>query len=289
MVELGVIAGLMSTASWAFGTVVFERIGRVVPSVGITFLKGLLSIVLMFLLIGLTGGLQPIGIWELSFLSLSGIIGIAVGDSLFFRSLQDLGAKTQVVFFLMGQIVTMLLSLLILGEILTVGQYIGASVLLMGIVAVIWGKQEDHPNKLRGIVCGLLSILCFSISSIMVKIAISNVEIVTATFYRMVLGTLFTLGFGVAAKQIGQWVKPLRNLRVLALLILNVVVITFGGFLLSMVAIKHITVSMVSILGTMEPVFVLIFAFLINKDCIRRQELIGTTIAVVGLYLILIN
>lgn len=159
MIYVGIIVALLSAASWAFATVVFDRIGKVVPYVGITFLKGIFSIILMIVLLIFTGGLHDIGIWEFSFLSLSGIIGISLGDSLFFKSLQDLGAKVQVIFFLLGQIFTMVLSLLLLGELLSLEQYIGAVVLLTGIVIVIWGKQDNHPNKGRGFVCGLLSIL----------------------------------------------------------------------------------------------------------------------------------
>lgn len=287
MIYLGIIVALLSAASWAFATVVFDRIGKVVPYVGITFLKGIFSIILMIVLLIFTGGLHKIGIWEFSFLALSGIIGISVGDSLFFKSLQDLGAKVQVIFFLLGQIFTMILSLLLLGELLSLEQYIGAIILLTGIVVVIWGKQENHPNKIRGIVCGLLSILCFSVSAIMVKMAIADVEVVTATFYRMAFGTIFTLGFGVMGKQLPSWVKPLRDKRLLALFILNVFVITYGGFLLSMVAIKLISVSLVSVLGTTEPVFVLLFAYLINKEKITKQEVIGTMITLAGLFIII--
>lgn len=287
MIYLGIIVALLSAASWAFATVVFDRIGKVVPYVGITFLKGIFSIILMIVLLIFTGGLHEIGIWEFSFLALSGIIGISVGDSLFFKSLQDLGAKVQVIFFLLGQIFTMILSLLLLGELLSLEQYIGAIILLTGIVVVIWGKQENHPNKVHGIVCGLLSILCFSVSAIMVKMAIADVEVVTATFYRMAFGTIFTLGFGVMGKQLPSWVKPLRDKRLLALFILNVFVITYGGFLLSMVAIKLISVSLVSVLGTTEPVFVLLFAYLINKEKITKQEVIGTMITLVGLFIII--
>ena len=287
MIYLGIIVALLSAASWAFATVVFDRIGKVVPYVGITFLKGIFSIILMIVLLVFTGGLHGIGIWEFSFLALSGVIGISVGDSLFFKSLQDLGAKVQVIFFLLGQIFTMILSLLLLGELLSLEQYIGAIILLSGIVIVIWGKQENHPNKVRGIVCGLLSILCFSVSAIMVKMAIADVEVVTATFYRMAFGTIFTLGFGVMGKQLPSWVKPLRDKRLLALFILNVFVITYGGFLLSMVAIKLISVSLVSVLGTTEPVFVLLFAYLINKEKITKQEVIGTMITLAGLFIII--
>ena len=287
MIYVGIIVALLSAASWAFATVVFDRIGKVVPYVGITFLKGIFSIILMIILLIFTGGLHDIGIWEFSFLALSGIIGISLGDSLFFKSLQDLGAKVQVIFFLLGQIFTMVLSLLLLGELLSLEQYIGAVVLLTGIVIVIWGKQDNHPNKGRGIVCGLLSILCFSVSAIMVKMAIAEVEVITATFYRMLFGTIFTLGFGVVGKQLPSWIKPLKDKRLLILFILNVFVITYGGFLLSMVAIKLISVSLVSVLGTTEPVFVLLFAYLINKEKITKQEVIGSMITLIGLFIII--
>jgi len=287
MIYIGIIVALLSAASWAFATVVFDKIGKVVPYVGITFLKGTFSIILMMVLLLFTGGLQAVGIWDFVFFALSGIIGISIGDSLFFKSLQDLGAKVQVIFFLLGQIFTMVLSLLLLGELLSLQQYIGAIILLTGIVVVIWGKQENHPNKVRGIICGLLSILCFSVSAIMVKIAITDVEVVTATFYRMVFGTIFTLGFGVVGKQLHFWIEPLKDKRLLSLFVLNVVVITYGGFLLSMLAIKLISVSLVSVLGTTEPVFVLLFAFLINKERIRKQEIIGTLITLIGLFIII--
>lgn len=287
MIYLGIIVALLSAASWAFATVVFDRIGKVIPYVGITFLKGTFSIILMMVLLLFTRGLQAVRVWDFAFFALSGIIGISIGDSLFFKSLQDLGAKVQVIFFLLGQIFTMVLSLLLLGELLSLQQYIGAIILLTGIVVVIGGKQENHPNKVRGIICGLLSILCFSVSAIMVKIAITDVEVVTATFYRMVFGTIFTLGFGVVGKQLHFWIEPLKDKRLLSLFVLNVVVITYGGFLLSMLAIKLISVSLVSVLGTTEPVFVLLFAFLINKERIRKQEIIGTLITLIGLFIII--
>lgn len=283
----GILSALLSACSWAFGTITFERIGKAIPFVGITFLKGVFSILLMIVLILFTEGLYKIGWWEFSFLSLSGIIGIAIGDSLFFKSLQDLGAKVQVIFFLLGQVLTMVLSLLFLGEILTAEQYIGASILLGGVVVTTWGTQTNHPNKSRGIILGLLSMLCFSISAIMVKAAIADVPVITATFYRMLFGTIFTLGYGVASKNFKSWITPLRDRKLCGLFILNVVVITYGGFLLSMAAIKFISVSLASVLSATEPLFVLLLAFIINKDTATKRELIGAAITLIGLFLII--
>ena len=158
-----------AAASWAFATVIFERLGKVIPYAGITFLKGFFSILLMLMLVLVSGNIKTVSAHDALILIVSGVIGIAVGDTLFFKSLQDLGAKMQVIYFMLGQVVTMLLSFLLLGEVLDLMKYLGAATLLCGIVIVTLGRQEDHPNKARGIVGGFLCILCFSISTIMIK------------------------------------------------------------------------------------------------------------------------
>lgn len=286
---IGIIAALASAASWGFGTVMFDRLGKKIPYAGITFLKGAGSIVLIGALALVMGGFASVTWKEFLFLALSGIIGISVGDTLFFKSLQDLGAKVQVLYFLLGQVVTMFLSLLFLGEVLSLVEYIGATVLLIGIVVVTWGKQEDHPNKRRGIIGGFLSILCFSLSNIMVKMTIGDVEVVTATFYRMLFGTIAVLFAGLTSHKLREWIEPLKEKSTLLLFVLNLLVITFGGFLLSMAAIKNVSVSLVSVLMTTESVFVLIFAYLINKEKATGRELVGAAVSIIGLLLIIIN
>ena len=286
---IGIIAALGSAASWAFATVVFDRLGKLIPAAGMTFFKGLFSLVFMLILILCTGGFDQLSIHDFFFLALSGIIGISIGDTLFFRSLQDLGAKVQVLYFMLGQIVTMLLSFLLLGELLSVEEYIGATILLCGIIIVTIGKQEDHPNKVRGILGGFASILCFSISSIRVKVSIADVGVPTATFWRMFFSTVSIMFIGFTSKRFVTWYTPLKQVRTLLLFLLNVVVITYGGFLLSMLAIKQITVSLASVLGATEPIFVLLLAFLINHERVSKRELLGAVITISGLLIIILN
>lgn len=286
---LGIIAALASAASWAFGTVIFERIGKVMPYAGITFLKSLFSAILMFLLVVTIGNFKTISIHDAIILIGSGIIGIAIGDTLFFKSLLDLGAKVQVLYFMLGQVVTMLLSFLLLGDVLSIEEYIGATILLFGIVVVTWGKQEDHPNKIRGIIGGFLSILCFSVSTIMIKYTDEQIDVVSASFYRMLAGTVIMMLVGTTTHNINSWIKPLKSKKLLTLFLLNVFVITVGGFILSMYAIKTISVSLASILSTTEPVFVLLLAFLINHERVSRRELAGAIITIVGLLIIMLH
>ena len=172
---------------------------------------------------------------------------------------------------------------------LSIREYIGAMILLCGIIVVTIGKQEDHPNKLRGILGGFASILCFSLSSIMVKVSIGDVGVPTATFWRMFFSTVSVMFVGFTARRFQKWYTPLKETKTLSLFLLNVVVITYGGFLLSMVAIKYITVSLASVLSATEPVFVLILAYLINQEKASRRELLGAAVAIAGLLIIILN
>lgn len=286
---LGIVAALTSAASWAFGTVVFESIGKTMPNAGITFVKSFLSIVLIASMAVFHGGLEQVVLRDAFVLSLSGILGIAIGDTLFFVSLQDLGAKVQVLYFMLGQVVTMVMSFLLLGDVLVVGQYVGAIILLFAIVVVTWGKQEDHPNKVRGIVLGLISIVCFSVSTILIKYTDTEIDVISATFYRMLSGTVVMIVVGTASGNIVSWLRPLKNVSTLVLFVLNVVVITVGGFMLSMYSIQHLSVSLASVLATTEPVFVIFIAFLIKKERIKFREGMGAMIAITGLLILIFS
>lgn len=286
---LGIVAAIVSAASWAFGTLMFDRLGRDIPPAGITFIKGSLSIVFMALLTLFYNGFVSVGSIECVYLAISGIIGIAVGDTFFFKSLRDLGPKVQVLFFMLGQVMTMILSFVFLGEILSIKEYIGALILLIGVMVVIWDRQEEHPNKARGFIYGILSIMCFSASSIIIKYSIDEIDVVSATFYRMFFGTIGVLFVGVSSQKISGWIAPLKDIRILSLFVLNVLVITFGGFLLSTVAIKYISVSLASVLSTTEPIFVLLFSYFINHDIATKRELLGATITILGLLIVILN
>ena len=289
MFAIGLIIATLSAASWAMGTILFEKIGHSMSAAAITFFKSLLSLLLMALLMTLSGWVLPSG-RDLLLLATSGIVGISVGDTLFFNSLQCLGARMQVLYFILGQVVTIVLSFLILGEVLTPVQYIGSVVILSGVMLVIAGKQDDHPNKMRGVVEGLLAMVCYSISVIIIKQTVEHLSAVSVTFYRMLFSTLFVLVGGLLGGQMAKWAKPLKNKKTAALFLVNVTIVTYGGFLLSVLALKYIDVAIASVVATTETVFTFVFAYLVNGERPKRRELAGAAIAISGmLVMILVN
>jgi len=69
-------------------------------------------------------------------------------------------------------------------------------------------------------------------------------------------------------------------------LIISVAVITFGGFWLSLVAIKYIDVSIANTLNSTEPLFVLPLAVIFLKEKVTLSAIVGTFITVIGIVLL---
>ncbi len=291
MQSFGIIAALISAASWALGSILFSKIGKKMSPFGMTLSKGMLGIILLGLAY-LSYGIDQIPLNAAVMLFISGIIGIAIGDTLFFASLQDLGPRLQIIFFMLGQVITAILSLLILREMPALLQWMGIAVTLAGVVIVLWNKvfqgSERSKSGTRGIVLGLLAMLCFSFSLIIAKQGMMTISSIGAVFIRMTAGTIGILIYGLFKRQIFDWLTPFRDVKMVLLFFVSVCIVTFGGFWLSLVAIKFLHVTVACALGATEPFFILPMTYFFLKERITWIEIIGSILTVGGIVIIII-
>jgi drug/metabolite transporter (DMT)-like permease len=288
---VGIGAALGSAASWAAGSFLFKRIGDSVSPFGMTFVKGGIGVVFLIAVLSLVGS-RTIETESLLYLGLSGILGIAVADTLFFAALQDLGPVALVVFFMMGQIVTALMALMWLGEMPSLRSWVGIGVTLAGVGAVLWPRLGSNASLkrsgMRGVILGSISMLCMSASTVVAKPALESVSTIMATLVRMISGTVSILFFGLATNRLRQWLHPVRNMRLIARFVFSVAVVTFGGFWLSLVAIKYLDVAIAATLSATEPLFVIPLAFIFFHERISLLESFGAVCAFLGVMLLII-
>jgi drug/metabolite transporter (DMT)-like permease len=287
---IGILSALGSAISWAAGSILFMRIGQTVTPFGMTLGKGIVSLFLLGIVLSFTG-FDSIAGGPLALLFLSGILGIAMGDTFFFAALQDLGPIMLIIFFMLGQILTALLAIFILGEIPSLQAWIGIVITLAGIAIVLWTKiindEEKQATRIRGLILGLLSMLCMAFSTIIAKQALATVSTIGATFIRMAAGTLGMATFGYATKRLGGWLSPLiRDMKMMGFFITSVAVVTFGGFWLSLVSIKYIDVAIANTLGATEPLFVVPLSIFFLKERVTASTIAGTIVTVLGVMLI---
>jgi drug/metabolite transporter (DMT)-like permease len=286
---IGISAALGSAASWAVGSILFKRLGESLPSSAMTLAKELLGVVLLAVAVGGVG-FQQLDPQSLMLLVVSGLLGIALGDTFFFEALQDLGPLAVVLLLTLGQVLTVVMAVLFLGDTPTPAAWSGILLVIGGVGVVLYAKATDdsHASRRRGILLGLLAVACMSISMIVAKKGLDTVSAIQATFIRMLAGAVGMLAFGIATRRLGGWVVPFRDARLAALFLAAVSVVTFGGFWLSLVAIKHIDVSIANALNSSEPVFILPLAVVFLKEKITLSALAGTGLTVTGIVLLCI-
>jgi drug/metabolite transporter (DMT)-like permease len=263
---VGVMAALGSAASWALGSILFRRLGDHLPPVALTFAKGITSVVLLGVAVAIIG-FEAIGINAWLLLILSGLLGIALGDTLFFLALNNLGAHAVVILFTLGQVLTVILAVFWLGEQPQPLDWAGISLILGGVTIVMWTRisSEQGRTGIVGAIYGLLSVIAMAVSIIIAKEALATTGSIQATFIRMAAGTIGIFVFGQATGQILSGLGTLRQPRFFGFFLLSVAVVTFGGFWLSLVAVANLDVAIANTLNATEPLFVLPLAALLLK------------------------
>jgi drug/metabolite transporter (DMT)-like permease len=281
---LGILAALGSAASWAIGAILFKRLGEVLSPLAMTLLKGAIS--LLFLAAAmLVVGLQPVA-WEpLALLAISGVLGIALADTFFFAALQDLSPQPLLVLGVLGMVLTVLLEVLWLGKEHTAAVWMGITLIVVGVGVVLQSNLsgEKATAGWRGVAFGLASVVCTSISLIVSEVAMgAESDTIQATFVRMLAGTLGLFLFGAATRRLGTWVTPFRGLNLVLLFLISVSVVTFGGFWLSLFAVKHVGAGLATTLISTEVVFAIPLAAIFLKQKVAFRAIIGTIAVLAG-------
>ena len=287
---LGIAAALGSAASWAVGAILFKRLGEQMSSFGMTLAKGAASVVLLAAAVWMTG-FESMDGHTLMLVTLSGVIGIALGDTFFFRALKDLSPVSMIVLMVVGQVLTILLALVFLHETPSAMEWAGITCILAGIGITLSADLtgERSPGGWRGVMFGLASVVCMSASIIIAKGPLDHMSSVQATFVRMGSGTLGVFLLGLMTGQVGGWLAPLKHGSFLARFLLAVCVVTFGGFWLSMFAIKHLDVAIANTLNSTEPIFVIPLAYFVLKEKITIRSIVGAFSVMTGVVLLFLN
>jgi drug/metabolite transporter (DMT)-like permease len=256
---VGVGAALASAASWAVGTILFKGIGENFSPSAMTLIKSLFSVLLLATVL-IFAGWTRVPSSSLAWLILSGLIGIAAGDTCFFIALRLMPVHQLIILMMIAPGITLSLAILFLGETPSPIAWLGIAMVLSGVALTLSAElRRDHPAKRApaGLLFGFLAVLCMSVSVVIAKIGLTTMPALQATFLRMAAGSAGMLVVGLAKMQLKTWLAPLREGGLKWRFAMAVVVVTFGGFWLALFSVKQLDVSVANTLLATEPLFAL--------------------------------
>ncbi len=290
---VGCLAALGSALAWAVGSILFRRIGDHASPLGMNLGKGLLGLLLLGAALLFTGT-DPMNGRTVFFLALSGVVGIALGDTLFFMALVRLDPRLTLLLATVGQVATVLGAMVFLGERPGALAWVGIPLVLGGVTWVM-AEQMPHEDKagkrlrMVGIGLGLAASLCISGGFLLAKVGLEDVSAMQGTFWRFAFGMAGLATFGWVRGELTTWLRPFTSVGLLRRIVVAVLVITFGGFWLTMVGYKYTDASVATILMSTEPLFILPLARIFMEERITPRAVVGACVAVAGVIAILLS
>jgi len=276
----------------------FRGIGDRAPAEGMNLGKCLIGTVYVGLLLlvlprfGAAPDYQPLDLRTWLLLGVSGLLGIALADTFFFKALMCLGPRQTVVVATLAPVFTVVLGVAVLREQLPLWAWIGAPVTLFGVNVVLWdeaGGGGTQGSKFRsGVLYGIAFAACQALSMLTAKFGLDSVSALQGTFVRLLVGAVSLGALCLATRNARVWLGPFADPSLFRKMLLAVAVVAVGAFWLSMLAVKLAPVSLATILLSTEPLFMLPITAFMLKEKVTLRAVAGAVIAVIGCMMILL-
>ena len=283
---------------YAFGSAFFAGATSILAKIGVkdvdshvaTAIRTIVVLIfswLMVFIVGSQGTIADISTRTFIFLILS---GLATGASwlCYFKALQ-LGDVNKVVpIDKSSTILTMILAFIFLGENITINMIIGMIGIGIGTYLMIQKKEESN-KIIRGkswIVYAVLSAVFASLTSILAKVGIENVESNLGTAIRTIVVLIMDWVI-VFVTQKQNDVKKIDK-RSLIFIILSGIA-TGGSWLCYYKALQDGLASIVVPIDKLSILFTVLFAYIFLKEKLSKISVLGLILIVVGTLTLLIK
>jgi len=282
---IGELFSILSAAAWAVGVILYRRLGENLPPLQLNFLKNCLVFLMLIPAIFLLHGtsIPSFDTHQILLSVLSGLIGIGLADTLYFRALNEVGAGRMGILGNFYSPFVLLLSFVFLGDRLNPLQWCGFALVSTGVFLASKpsaSEAERPAHYFRGLMFGLLSIGLMAISIILVKRVLEAQPLLWVTGLRMA-GAIVGMILIAAVRHELALLKIPKNLHWRRL-----VIAAFVGQFVAMVfwlaGYKFTSASVAAILNETASVFILLLAWLWLKEPLGRRGLIGVALTLSG-------
>jgi drug/metabolite transporter (DMT)-like permease len=289
----GEVAALLAAFLWAVATVLFGRIGQVLSPLVLNLVKGAMALGLVLLTLMVLQR-SPLGLAPPTLLLLvaSGSIGIGIGDTLYFATINRLGPRRALLMETLAPPLAALLAWMGLGEVLSLQAWAGIGLVLLGVIWVISERVphpmgEAPPPNYRGILYGVLAALGQATGAVMSRAALVDTAIdpLWSTGLRLGGGLIILLGLVRSQGPITALIQPLRSPRLLGAVALAAFLGTYLAIYLQQTALKYAATGVAQALLSTSPLFVLPLAALLG-DRVSLRAVGGVGLAIVGVGLL---
>ena len=293
--HIGEILSLAAALFWGIAVVLFKRAGETMPPLALNAFKGAIAVVLLpaTLVIAGVDFTPDVAVADWILLLASGVVGITVADTMFFFSLEKLGAGLTAVVDTSYTPIIVALSAVVLDETLTPLVILGA-VFIMGALVVGSAarpeKGRTRKDVVAGLIVGVLGLGLMAVGIVMIKGVLDRpeVDVLWATWVRVVGGFVGVLPLIALHPKRRALLSTLRPSRAWGVASLAALLGSYVAMIVWVGGMKYCEVSRAALLNQLSTIFIFLFATLILKERLTLRRVIAIVLAVAGAYLVIV-
>lgn len=294
--HLGEFAALLTACFWTVTSLSFESASKKIGSVVVNILRLIIGFIFLsiFTLV-YRGMILPVdaGSGNWFWLALSGLVGFVFGDLFLFKSYTLIGSRFAMLIMTLVPPITAFFGFLILGEKLTMFNFLGMTLAFLGIVIAIFsrnGKGDRLSLKLspRGILYAFGGAVGQALGLILSKLGIRDYDPFAATQIRILAGIA---GFAFLVTVLRRWNTVTAAVLNRPAMLPTTMGAFFGPFLgvsFSLVSIKFTEAGIASTIMALVPVLIILPAVVLYRQKVTFAEVAGAIISVAGIALFFI-
>lgn len=227
-------------------------------------------------------------------LALSGLVGILVGDTFYFRSLQILGPRRSLVVATTSPFFAIVSSWLLLSESLVGIQLLGISMTVLGVMAVVAEKKGEKEAlnlfpgvQSTGVAVGIAGAICQGLGATFAKVgmAVDGCSPLEATMVRLLVAAAGSIIYLLLRRHGRQFAKKFFRWELIKQLIPAAAIGTWIGIWLSQIAFKETEVGIAQTLLATSPLFAIPIVVFFQGHRISTLAIAGTVFAILGILL----
>jgi drug/metabolite transporter (DMT)-like permease len=287
---IGELYALLSAVVWAIAVILFKKSGETVPPFALNVYRATVSLVLVLAtMLALREPLlsgAPIGDYLILFAS--GIIGIAISDTLFHRSLNIVGAGITAIVDCLYSPFIVIIAFFALSERIGPWQVMGMLLIIGGIFVA---ARHDPPagttrrQLVIGVLWGVLAMLTLAVGIVIAKPVLNRSSVLWATTMRLVgcVAVMLPIGFLTRGRRdVVKAFKPSASWKYT----LTAAIVAYIALLMWIAGMKYTLAGIAAILNQSNTIYVLIFASIFLREPFTRRKLYASALAIAGILMV---
>ena len=290
---LGETYSLAAALCWAMAVILFKKSGESLPPFALNLVKNLLCLAalgLTLLVLGKTHWpqLPPM---LLAQILISGALGIALADTLYFRALNAIGAARMGVIGTAYSPGVILLAALFLGERLSLWQLGGVALTISGIVLATYTRAAnaiDAAVLRQGALLGVLSVVIMAAGVVLAKPVLATEDFLWIVFLRVAAGVGLMLCIATWRREWAGLMAAYRGVRHWRVIMVGALLSGYVSQMLWLAGYKYAEASIAAVINELSAIFIIGLAAWLLRERISLRQIAGGTLALSGVLVVVL-